>query len=82
MFFVWDNIFLSGTKLILPGTKDILSVQMAWAIVNFLRESQEKSENSNIEYRPTKKNHSELNRSVGINSQSRIAVTTRRKFEN
>ena len=33
-------------------------------VVNFLRESQENSENSNIEYRPTKKNHSELNSSV------------------
>ena len=33
MLFVWDNIFLSGTKLILPGTKNILSVQMAWALV-------------------------------------------------
>ena len=33
-------------------------------VVNFLRESQEKAENSNIEHRPTKKNHSELNTSV------------------
>ena len=41
-------------------------------VVNFLRESQEKAENSNIEHRPTKKNHSELNTSVawvGVNSR-------------
>jgi len=44
-------------------------------IVNFLRESREKPKkiktktgNSNIEYRPTKKNHSELNRSVNGSS--------------
>ena len=32
--FVLDNIFLSGTKLIWPGTKYILSVQMAWASIS------------------------------------------------